>query len=65
MKGIYCKIKGHEFIDLNNESISIKEFECKNCQQKFTTDGYGKIVKLTPYWEQNNLVFKNSKEYNF
>ncbi len=64
MKSIYCKIKGHDLVELNNESIVIKEYQCKNCQQKYTTDGYGKMVKLTPYWEQNNLVFKNNKNYN-
>lgn len=65
MKNMYCKIIGHELIELDNDSILIKEFKCKKCLQKFTIDGYGKIVKLTPYWEQNNFVFKNSKSYNY
>ncbi|MFT4697651.1 MAG: hypothetical protein ACI9SJ_000780 [Flavobacteriaceae bacterium] len=65
MKILLCKIKGHELIGLNNESLMLEEFECKNCSQKFTTDGYGKVVKLTPYWVKNNLVFKNNKNYNY
>jgi len=65
MKSLYCKIRGHELIKINKESILIKEYKCKKCQQEFTIDGYGKIVKLTPYWEQNNLAFKNSKSSNF
>ena len=65
MKIILCKVKGHVLIDLQSESLALEEFECKNCRKKFTTNGYGKIVKLTPYWIQNNLVFKNNKNYNF
>ena len=35
MKILLCKIKGHELIGLNNESLMLEEFECKNCSQKF------------------------------
>jgi len=36
----------------------IEEYECANYSQKFTTDGYGKIVKLNSYRKENNLLFE-------
>lgn len=58
MKKIKCKIKGHKLSPLTKESSIIEEFECTNCSQKFTIDGYGKLVKLTEFWVQNNLLFE-------
>ncbi|GHC45676.1 hypothetical protein [Ulvibacter litoralis] len=58
MKLFTCKIKGHKLTTIKKDSILIKEFECINCKKKFTTDGYGKVVKLNSYWEQNNLLFE-------
>lgn len=58
MKLITCKIKGHKLTPIKKENILIKEYECKNCKKKFTTDGYGHIVKLNTYWQQNNLLFE-------
>lgn len=58
MKSILCKIIGHRFIKKSKTNIYANDFECKNCSQKFTTDGYGTIIKLTPFWKENNLMFK-------
>lgn len=58
MKSIACKLKGHKLATIKKENILIKEYECKNCKKKFTTDGYGNIVKLNTYWQQNNLLFE-------
>ncbi|RMA65816.1 hypothetical protein [Ulvibacter antarcticus] len=58
MISLSCKIKGHKLSSIQKESIFIEEFECANCNQKFTTDGYGKMVKLNPYWEKNNKMFE-------
>ena len=58
MKSLICKIKGHHFSTSKKVNNLIKEFECKNCKQKFTTDGYGNIIKLTTYWKDNNAFFE-------
>ncbi len=58
MKQIVCKFFGHKLKRNTTNYQTITEYSCQRCKQKFTTDGYGKIVKLTPYWEQNNLLFK-------
>ncbi len=62
---LLCKVFGHKLVRNSIDYTSITEYTCQRCKQKFTTDGYGKIVKLTPYWEQNNLLFKkHSKKEN-
>ncbi|GEQ84686.1 hypothetical protein ULMS_01940 [Patiriisocius marinistellae] len=52
-----CKIKGHKLFALTTPHVQIKKFECMNCKKQFTTDGYGKYVSLTPYWEKNHQTF--------
>jgi hypothetical protein len=58
MNIIGCKIRGHKLTSLKKNNLLIKEFECSNCHQKFTTDGYGRTVKLNSYWQENNLLFE-------
>jgi len=64
MKSIICKIKGHQFSTNKKVSLFIKELECKNCKQKFTTDGYGNITKLTSFWKDNNVFFEKYFQKN-
>lgn len=58
MKKLLCKINGHQFRSIKKQSTHIKEYQCSCCNQKFTTDGYGQIIKLTKYWEENNRLFE-------
>lgn len=57
-KHFTCKLFGHQLQTIKKDSILIKEYECKNCKEKFTVDGYGQIVKLSKYWQQNNAHFE-------
>lgn len=59
MKKTICKIRGHKIDSVPTENIQIKEFECNRCKSQFTTDGYGRMVKLTRFWKQNNLLFES------
>ena len=59
MKSLICKIKGHHFNSNKKITLFIKEFECKNCKQKFIIDAYGNIIKLTSYWKDYNTFFEN------
>lgn len=54
-----CKIKGHELTELATAHVQIKKYECCHCKKQYTTDGYGRRVSLTPYWEKNHQVFLN------
>lgn len=57
MKHLRCKLKGHSLAEIVKAGIHIKEFECSSCKKKFTTDGYGRIVKYTRFWEKNHAFF--------
>lgn len=59
MRHFNCKFKRHHLITVVTEDVQIKEFECKHCKQHFTTDGYGRIVKLNSFWAKNNQLFQN------
>jgi hypothetical protein len=59
MKPLRCKIKGHSLSPVSTQPFQIKEFECTRCNQKFTTDGYGRLVKFTRYWKENHDFFNN------
>jgi hypothetical protein len=59
MKNHTCKIRGHKIVPVETEYIHIKEYECNRCKAQFTNDGYGRIVKLTGFWKQNNSLFES------
>ncbi|PKA82763.1 hypothetical protein ATE92_0900 [Ulvibacter sp. MAR_2010_11] len=58
MKNIVCKLKGHTFTQIKKAPSSISEYECLHCKQLYTTDGYGRMVKLTKYWQANHQFFE-------
>jgi len=58
MKSLICKVIGHKYTKNGHSEIHTNDYECKNCNEKFTTDGYGTIVKLTSFWKENNLLFE-------
>jgi len=59
---MFCKLFGHQLKPIKKDDILLKEYQCTCCQKKFTVDGYGRIVRLSKYWQDNNLLFeKNSR----
>ena len=58
MKTLFCRIRGHQYYNKNTKNLLYKEIGCKNCNQEFTTDGYGRIVKLTSFWKSNHSSIK-------
>lgn len=58
MKLLSCKFKGHSLKQIATDSLYKEEFQCVNCKQQFTTDGYGRMVKLSKYWRENNRYFE-------
>lgn len=58
-KNLKCKILGHKLEKVENGDLLIQEYTCTRCAQKFTTDGYGRIVKYSEYWKENHLLFQN------
>ena len=64
MKSLICKVIGHNYTKNDHSKIHVNDYVCKNCNEKFTTDGYGTIVKLTPFWKENNLLFEQYAQEN-
>lgn len=60
MKQLICKVTGHNLKNIQKENFLIKEYQCTKCKEKFTTDGYGHLVKLNRYWEKNNVLFEKN-----
>lgn len=58
MKHLICKLFNHKLERNTKDYSSVNEYTCIRCKEKFTTNGYGKIVKLDSFWEQNNHLFK-------
>ena len=54
----FVRLKGITIITVKKDNIFLEKVECKNCKEKFATDGYGRTGKLTPYWVENNIFFK-------
>lgn len=59
MAKLKCKLKGHQLITVNTANVLIKKYQCKNCKQLFTINGYGKMVKMNSDWEKNHQLFAN------
>lgn len=62
MKLFSCKFTGHSLKEISSDSLYMKEFECAKCKQLYTTNGYGKFVRLTKYWKENNQYFASFLE---
>ena len=59
-KKMWCKFLGHQLEPIKKDDILLKEYRCACCQKKFTVDGYGRIVRLSKYWQDNNLLFEKT-----
>lgn len=57
LKALRCKVNKHDLLPLETLVVEIKKFECRNCKQVFTTNGYGNIVKMDATWEKNHQLF--------
>lgn len=57
MSHVICKLKGHKVQPVQHDHNLFQLFECKFCDEKFTTDGYGRLVKFNSYWEKNHKFF--------
>lgn len=63
MKLFPCKLTRHTLREISGNTLYAKEFECSKCKQQYTTDGYGKLVRLTQYWKENNKYFASFAKY--
>lgn len=59
MKKLHCSLFGHDLVLFENITNYIKEYECKNCKQQFTTSSQGNLIPLTPKYKEINSVLKS------
>ena len=58
MKHIHCKVFGHDLKVSKNVTFHVKEYTCKNCNKKFTTNSNGNLIELTPKYQEINSTLE-------
>ncbi|NQX84910.1 MAG: hypothetical protein HRT67_03220 [Flavobacteriaceae bacterium] len=58
MKHLYCSIFGHDYRITKRVTYHVKEYSCKHCKQKVTTNGNGKLTPLTPKYQEINALLE-------
>jgi len=58
MKHIQCTVLGHDYVISNDVTNYVKEYKCKHCNNQLTTSGNGKLIPLTPKFQEINAVLK-------
>lgn len=58
MKQLYCSLFGHDYRVTKRVTYHVKEYSCKHCKEKVTTNGNGKLTLLTPKYKEINAVLE-------
>ena len=56
---LYCSLFGHNFLLSKNVTNYIKEYTCSHCGEQATTNGRGRLEKMTPKLKEINEVLAN------
>ncbi len=56
---IYCDIFGHNYEMTKKVTSHVKEYTCKCCKRQLTTNGNGKLIELTPKFEEINEILSD------
>jgi len=49
---------GHNFVVTRHVTYHVKEYTCKSCSKKLTTNGNGTLIELTPKFKEINDVLE-------
>lgn len=55
----YCAVFGHKYEMTKKVTSHVKEYTCKCCNHKLTTNGNGKLTELTPKYEEINTILSD------
>lgn len=58
MGNMNCKMFGHQFEVTREVTYHVKEYTCKRCKKKYTTNSNGNLVELTPKFQEINDVLE-------
>ncbi|MCA0131153.1 hypothetical protein LBU54_01050 [Winogradskyella sp. D23] len=55
---IYCDFFGHNYEMTKKVTNHVKEYTCKCCKKQLTTDSNGKLIELTPKYQEINSTLE-------
>ena len=60
---LYCKTFGHNYEVSKRVTEHVKEYTCTRCKHQLTTNSNGKLIELTPNFQEVNQnldrIYKN------
>jgi len=56
---MYCSMFGHQFKVSKHITNAVKEYQCTHCGLEATTNGNGKLTKLTPKYKDINSTLEH------
>lgn len=55
---LYCDLFGHNYQLSKKVTNHVKEYTCKCCKKQLTTDSNGKLIELTPKYQDINSTLE-------
>jgi hypothetical protein len=55
---LYCDLFGHNYLLTKSVTKHVKEYTCKCCKKQLTTGSNGKLIALTPTYEDINQALE-------
>ena len=55
---MYCSVFGHNYQLSKKVTNHVKEYTCKCCKKQLTTDSNGKLIELTPKYQDINSALE-------
>lgn len=55
---LHCSVFGHDYQISKRVTLHVKEYTCSRCKKQLTTDGNGKLIELTPKFQEINSILE-------
>lgn len=55
---LYCDFFGHNYKMTKKVTNHVKEYTCKCCKKQLTTNSNGKLIELTPKYQDINSALE-------
>jgi len=55
---LYCDFFGHNYEISKKVTKHVKEYTCKCCKKQLTTDSNGRLIELTPKYQDINSALE-------
>lgn len=59
---LVCAVIGHNYVETKKVTSHVREYTCKCCKKQLTINGNGKLVELTPKFQEINSVLERIHE---